>query len=96
MEVRGAGGWVGESAPLLERGHDVHEYRGFDVWRRAGSCEKAMANSSAAVVGDPVDGTLGGVWDDFLEGLNDGEANLAFVGSGWKAAYAVARELGDK
>lgn len=96
MEVRGASGWVGESAPLLKRGHDVHEYRGFDVWRWAGSREEAVADSSAAVVGYPVDGTVGGVWDDFLEDFDDGEADLAFIGGGWEGAYAVAWELGDE
>jgi len=55
-----------------------------------------VANAGAAVVGDPVDWTGGSVWYDFLEGFDDGEADLAFVGGGWEGAYAVAREFGDE
>ena len=96
MEVRDAGGGVGESAPLLERGHDVDEDRGFDVWGRAGRCQEAVADAGAAVVGDPVDWACGGVGEDFLESFEDGEADLAFVGGGGAGAYAVAWEFGDE
>jgi hypothetical protein len=96
VEVRDAGGWVGESAPLLERGHDVDEDCGFDACGRAGRGQEAVADAGAAVVGDPVDWAGGGVGEDAFEGFQDGEADLAFVGAFGEGAYAVAWELGDE
>lgn len=51
-----------------------------------------MADASAAVVGDPVNWAGGGVGNDFLESLEDGEADSAFVegGSFRVEAYAIA------
>jgi hypothetical protein len=65
---------------LFERGHDVDEDRGFDIWRRAGRGKQPVADACSAVVGDPVDWTCCGVGEDFLESFEDGEADLAFVG----------------
>ena len=96
MEVGDAGGGVGESAPLLERGNDVDEDRGLEVWRRAGRGQEAVADAGAAVVGDPVDWAGGGVGEDFLESFEDREADFAFVGGGGAGAYAVAWELRDE
>lgn len=96
MEVGDAGGGMSESAPLLERGHDVDEDRGLEVWRRAGRGQEAVADAGAAVVGDPVDWTGGGVGEDLFESLEDREADVAFVGGGGAGAYAVAWEFRDE
>lgn len=96
MEIRDAGGGVSESAPLLERGHDVDEDRGLEVWRRAGRCQKAVADAGAAVVGYPVDWAGGGVGEHFFESFEDGEADFTFVGGGGAGAYAVAWEFWDE
>lgn len=96
MEVSDAGGGVGEGTPLLERGYDVNEDGGFDVFRRAGRGQEAVADTRAAVVRDPVDWAGGGVGVDFLEGFEDGEADFAFVGGFGEGAYAVAGELWDE
>jgi hypothetical protein len=55
-----------------------------------------VADSRAAVVGDPVDWAVGVFGEDLLEGFEDGEADLAFIGTAGQAAYAVAWELGDE
>jgi hypothetical protein len=96
VEIRNTGLRGGESAPLLERRDDVDEDGGFDACGRCGSCEQAVADSRAAVVGDPVDWAGGGLGEDLLEGFEDGEADLAFVGAAGRAAYAVAGELGGE
>lgn len=96
MEIRDAGSGVGESAPLLERGHDVDEDRGLEGWGRAGRGQEAVADAGAAVVGDPVDWAGGGVGEDFFESFEDRKADLAFVGGGGAGAYAVAWEFWDE
>ena len=55
-----------------------------------------MADAGAAVVGDPVDWTGGGVGEDLFESLEDREADVAFVGGGGAGAYAVAWEFRDE
>ena len=96
MEICNTGGGVGESAPLLERGHDVDEDRGLDARRRAGRCQEAVTDAGAAIVRDPVDWASGGVREDFFESFEDREADLAFVGGGGAGAYAVAWEFRDE
>lgn len=96
VKVGDAGGGVGEGAPLLERGHDIDEDRGLEVWRRAGRGEEAVADAGATVVGDPVDWTGRGVGEDFFESFEDREADLAFIGGGGAGAYAVAWEFRDE
>ena len=96
MEVGDTGGGVGEGSPLLERGDDVDEDRGFEVERRAGRRQQTMANPGTTIVGDPVDWAGGGVGEDLFEGFEDGEADLAFVGGGGAGAYAVSWKLGDE
>jgi hypothetical protein len=96
VEIGDTGLRGGESAPLLESRHDVHEDSGFEAGRGRGSREQAVADSRAAVVGDPVDWAGGVLGEDLLEGFEDGEADLAFVGAAGEAAYSVAGELGDE
>jgi hypothetical protein len=101
VEIRYTGLRGGERAPLLERGHDVDEDGGFDARGWRGGCEQAVADSRAAVVGDPVDWAAGFgfvLGEDLLEGFEDGEPDLAFVeaATAREAANAVAGELGDE
>jgi hypothetical protein len=99
VEIRYTGLRGGERAPLLERGHDVDEDGGFDARGWRGGCEQAVADSRAAVVGDPVDWAAGFgfvLGEDLLEGFEDGEPDLAFVEAAGRAANAVAGELGDE
>jgi len=96
VEVRNVGGGVSEGAPLLERGHDVDEDRGLDVWGRAGRCQEAVTDAGTSIVGDPVDWAGGGVREDLFESFEDREADLAFIGGGRAGAYAVAWQLWDE